>query len=241
MQTSTKKIKNTIINLTQNGWSFLMPIVLVCSVIALLSAIYYKKPVVYVNNNSYTYADISAINSDINTLSDISGKGAKSKRLDVFNQLVLGALEKELVGKLVTVDKKVAIKNFIDLGKGPYSGFFNKRLSQMGEDRFYKIYVEPLYYNSAFVQYYTANDPNTKTVSNALVELKQVDLATYATEYKLPVKDETIPLNANTQRIFNDMKNAGVNKIFVQEGSTFNISYRTFKTSTKLPVKSSRY
>lgn len=224
MQKYTKKIKSTILNLTQNGWFFIMPIAAVCLVIALLSAIYYKMPIIYVNDNSYTYADISVINADINKLSDISGKDAKSKRLDVFNQLVLGALEKELVGKLVKVDKTLAMKEFIDLGKSPYSGFFNKRFSQMGEDRFYKLYVEPIYYNSAFIQYYTANDPNTKTVSDALAELKQIDLATYAAKYKLAVKDETIPLNANTQRIYNDLKSAGVNKTLVQEGAAFNIT-----------------
>ncbi|WP_224962537.1 hypothetical protein [Geomonas subterranea] len=167
-------------------------------------------PIVKVGAHSttYTYTDIEEVHS---FNADLSSLGPKSKRVAasrdaVFQSLMLAGVEKEILDarKIPQGDKDRITLDIIS--SSPYGGLLEKERAKLGDERFYKLFIQPVVVDRVFGEYYLAKDSSRNTAVSALKVAQSEGLTVAASKFGSKVQRRAVPVTKETAPLVEEAK-----------------------------------
>lgn len=160
------------------------------------------------HSTTYTYTDIEEVHS---FNSQIAGLGPKSKRVAasrdaVFQSLMLAGIEKEILDarNIPQGDKERIVLDII--ADSPYGGLLEKEKAKLGDERFYKLFIQPVVVDRMFGNYYLAKDSAREIAANALKIAQSEGVAAAASKFGSEVQRRTIPVTSETAPLAEEAK-----------------------------------
>jgi hypothetical protein len=164
----------------------------------------------------YSYGDVFQVKSLSNELARMAGAkdsdqiGAKA----AFQALVVAGAQKELADALkIGVNKDVALNMAM---QSPYRGLLEQKRKSLGEDRFYRLFVEPMAMGEIFKQYYNAADPKRKLADEALALATSAGITAAAQKVGSTVKEAELPRTEQNALLFEAAGKAGEGRLLPQ-------------------------
>jgi len=172
---------------------------------SVLYAVAANAPIVKVGANSttYTYTDIHAVHSFNGELAELGPKGKKGAGSfnAVFQALMLAGIEKEILDarKIPQGDKDRITQDIINAS--PYGGLLDQEKKRLGEERFYKLFVQPVVVDRIFGEYYLAKENGREKAEKALRAAQSEGISAVATKIGVKVQRVTIPVMKETAQL----------------------------------------
>lgn len=180
-------------------------------------------PILHVGGNSYTMSDINEVADFTAQSIDITGAGKQPPKKAIFQSLVIAGVEKNILSKLNTqINRDLATRMVLE--GNPLRGLLEKERKRIGEDRFYKIFVEPAATGEVFQQYYSNKDPQRQVANDTLSIAKSVGMAAAAQKAGVTPQEITFARNPQNEGLYAAVKEAGAGNIIpktVEDGDNF--------------------
>lgn len=180
-------------------------------------------PIVKVGTHSttYTYTDIQEVYSFNSKLAAIGSKkkrGAASRDA-VFQTLMLAGIEKEIFDarKIPQGDKDRIAADIV--AASPYGGLLEEERAKLGDERFYKLFVQPVVMDRMFSEYYISKDSGRNLAQETLKVAQSEGLSSAASKVGGKVERKVIPVTKETSQLVDEARRSlgGILPKFIEE------------------------
>ena len=182
-----------------------------------------KAPITKINGTSFTYADISDSQTVSGKMAGVVGAKKTPTAIEVFQSLVIAGVEKEILASLKTqINSEVATRMILE--NSPYRGLLEKEKQRLGDERFFKLFIEPAAVGELFQQYYNNKDPQRQVAVGALALAKSIGLTGAAQKTNVPPQEMSFARDQRNEALYASAKQVGAGNIIdsvIEDGNNF--------------------